>query len=67
MPESDVRKFLPNDKTRWIEPSVDLTKELNSIRYGRSLWRIFLILAIITLIIESAVGRTKSEELKQQH
>jgi len=64
MNRSDVLNLLPNETTRWIEPDIDLTQELNTIRYGRSLWRYFLILAIITLLIESAVGRTKPEQHK---
>lgn len=65
MSNAEVLNILPSENTRWIEPEIDLVKELNAIRYGRSLWRYFLLLAIITLLIESLIGRSKPEQYKQ--
>lgn len=65
MTNAEVLNILPSENTRWIEPEIDLVKELNTIRYGKSLWRYFLILAIIILILESLIGRVKPEQVKQ--
>ncbi len=42
---------------RWVTSGPRIRADLESIRYGKSLWRIFLILALILAVIETIVGR----------
>ena len=41
-----------------IEPGADLVTSVKNARFGRELWKEFLFLALILLIIESILGRT---------
>ncbi|MEE9555202.1 MAG: BatA and WFA domain-containing protein [candidate division Zixibacteria bacterium] len=41
-----------------IEPGADLVTSIKNARFGRELWKEFLIFALILLIIESILGRT---------
>lgn len=41
-----------------IEPGADLVTSIKNARFGRELWKEFLVFALILLIIESILGRT---------
>ncbi len=56
---------LPPGQARWIEPDRELAEALKEIRYGRSLWRVFLVAAIVLLLLESILGRSRPEALKR--
>ena len=47
-----------------MEPEKNMTEKLQEIRYGKSLWRTFLIAAIILMFLESIIGRVKPENMK---
>lgn len=49
---------------RWIEPGSDLDQELKMIRHGRPLWRSFLGVLVVLILLESALGRVSPEALK---
>ena len=55
---------LPKKRTIWMEPEKNMTEKLQEIRYGKSLWRTFLIAAIILMFLESIIGRVKPENMK---
>ncbi|MFQ6612184.1 MAG: BatA domain-containing protein [Fidelibacterota bacterium] len=57
--------YLGKDRTMWIKADENLKANLENIRHGKSLWRLFLVLAIAMLIIESAVGRTKVDSMRK--
>lgn len=63
--ESEVISSLGAEKSRWIFSGDNLGEVLKNIRHGKSLWRYFLILAILLLLIESIVGRVNPESLKK--
>ena len=52
------------EQARIIEPTQHLGSELKEIRYGRSIWRLLLFIALICLVIESILGRPNTERLK---
>ncbi len=62
-----LRSRLGKDRTLWIGPEDRLIETLENVRHGRSLWRLFLILAIVMLMIESVVGRTRVESMRGSH
>ncbi len=63
--ELKVIAALGLEKSRWISPGDNLGEVLKNIRHGKSLWRYFLVLAIIFLLIESAIGRVNPDALKK--
>ena len=54
--EVEVKNLFLHDRLRWITPQTDLKNHLRNVRYGSSLWRGFLILAIILFLIETLLG-----------
>jgi len=62
-----LRSRLGKDRTLWVRPDDPLLETLENVRHGRSLWRTFLILAIVMLIIESVVGRTRVESIRGRY
>ena len=52
------------EQARIIQPTQHLGSELEEIRYGRSIWRLLLFIALSCLVIESILGRPSTERLK---
>ena len=52
------------EQARIIQHTQHLGSELNEIRYGRSIWRLLLFIALSCLVIESILGRPSTERLK---
>jgi hypothetical protein len=48
-----------------IQPNSDLKKEIAESRFGRELWKEFLILALILLMVESLLGMTSPPKIKE--
>jgi hypothetical protein len=62
--KTEVLNTLPSGQAVWIDPVKNLSKELQNIRHGKSLWRTFLILAIILLFLETILGRVRPASMK---
>lgn len=58
--EDEVLSLFSHNRIRWIPPQTDLNNHLKNVRYGSSLWRGFLILAIIFFLLETLLGSSKS-------
>jgi len=43
-----------------IEPGADLVTSVKNARFGRELWKEFLLFALILLIMESFLGKTSA-------
>ena len=52
------------EQARIIQHTQHLESELKEIRYGRSIWRLLLFIALSCLVIESFLGRPSTERLK---
>jgi len=52
------------EQARIIQQTQHLGAELKEIRYGRSIWRLLLFIALSCLLIESILGRPNTERLK---
>ena len=64
--ERHIIARLPEGRGRWINVSDDLASVLRDTRFGSSLWRTFLLIAIIMLIIETVLGRIKPSAVKKK-
>lgn len=56
---------LPEDRARMIEVEDNLTKVLRDTRFGRSLWRVFLIIAIVLMVLETGIGRINPKSVRK--
>ncbi len=63
--EGTIIDRLPADQARWISIDENYLDNLKDIRFGKSLWRTFLILAIILLLVESAIGRFRPGSIRK--
>ena len=52
------------EQARIIQHTQHLESELKEIRYGRSIWRLLLFIALSCLVIETILGRPSTERLK---
>ena len=59
--KDEILNLFSHDRIRWVPPQTELKNHLKNIRYGSSLWRGFLILAIIFFLLESIMGTGKSK------
>ncbi|MFH1852184.1 MAG: VWA domain-containing protein [Candidatus Neomarinimicrobiota bacterium] len=57
---------LPYNRARWLPAGDNMATVLKDTRFGRSLWSTFLILAIIFMALETALGRIKSGAVKKR-
>ncbi len=53
-------------QVHYISPGENTTDVLQDLRYGKALWRNFLILAIILMLLESIIGRPNTHALKSK-
>ena len=62
--KQDLMDAFGAEKSEWINTDDDIINILKSNRHGRSLWRIFLIIAFILFLIESIISRPKLGSIK---
>ena len=56
-PKNQIEKLLSDQKYRWIDLDNNFYNKFNDIRQGKSLWKVFLLIATILLLLETWVGR----------
>ena len=65
-PDSDqISNFLSEESYRWIKLDNNFIDNFNEIRQGKSLWKIFLLIATIFLLVETWIGRPVIKNVKQ--
>ena len=62
--KQDLMDIIGTEKSEWINSDDNIIDILKSNRHGRSLWRTFLIIAIILFLIESILSRPKLGSIK---
>ncbi|MDP6532309.1 MAG: BatA and WFA domain-containing protein [Candidatus Marinimicrobia bacterium] len=62
---SAVINSIGAERARWIDLGTDLASTIKDIRFGKSLWRNFLLLTLIALMLEMVIARTGSEAFKK--
>jgi len=53
-------------RAQYISPGQNASAVLQDLRYGKALWRNFLIIAIVLLILETIIGRPNTKALKSE-
>ena len=59
-------EYLGFENLLYIEPDDNLSDILQSIIYGKELWRSFLIVAVILMLVETIIGRPNINALKRK-
>ena len=62
--ENNLKHIFPKNNLRWISLDKDFNEIFSESRHGKSLWNIFLILAIIFLLIETILSAPNTKKLK---
>lgn len=61
---NDISSIISKKQSRWMKMDENLTTSFSEIRHGKALWKIFLCIVIILLIIETLVGFPQKKNLK---
>ena len=62
--KENLMSVVDSEKSVWINSDDDVVSILKSNRHGRSIWRTFLIIAILLFIAESIISRPKVGAIK---
>ncbi len=62
--KNNIEMMIGKNNSRWLTIDDNLQNVFSKIRNGESLWRIFLLFAIIFMLIETIIGRPKTNEIK---
>ena len=54
---NQIEKLLSPKKYKWIDLDNNFSNNFNEIRQGKSLWKVFLLIATLLLLLETWVGR----------
>ena len=61
-----IETILPHTQTRWLTLQDDFFQTFSETRQGKSLWKIFLALAVGFLIVESIMGRPEPMNMRSE-
>jgi hypothetical protein len=64
--QNDIESFLTSNQTRWLTLKDEFSQVFMETRQGKSLWKIFLALAILFLLAESIIGRPIRVNMKAE-
>ena len=64
--KDDVENFIGSGNSKWFTMQDDIQNKFSNTRHGKSLWKTFLILAIIFLLIETIIARPQINNIKKQ-
>ena len=64
--QNDIESFLTSNQTRWLTLKDEFSQVFLETRQGKSLWKIFLALAILFLLAESIIGRPVRANMKAE-
>ena len=62
--QEDIEFLIPNDQTRWLSIQGEFLSTFSETRQGKSLWKMFLFLAFLFLLMESIIGKPKMRNMK---
>jgi len=64
--QNDIESILSSNQTRWLTLKDEFSQVFLETRQGKSLWKIFLALAILFLLAESIIGRPIRANMKAE-
>jgi len=63
-PKNQIEKLLSAQSYRWIDLDNNFSNNFNETRQGKSLWKVFLLIATLLLLLETWVGRPMPKNIK---
>jgi len=63
--KNEIANILSDDMYRWINIDNNFLNHINDTRNGKSLWKIFLLIATILFLLETWIGRPMPKNIKQ--
>jgi hypothetical protein len=64
MNQTDFEYIIPNKQTQWLTLENGFSQTFSETRQGKSLWKIFLAIAMVLLIAETILGRPNPVKMK---
>jgi hypothetical protein len=61
-----IETIIPHTQTRWLTLQDDFIQTFSETRQGKSLWKIFLAIAVGFLIVETIMGRPEPMNMKSE-
>ena len=58
--------IIDNKDIRWLEIEENFPKIFSETRHGKSLWKIFLLIALILFLIETLLGKPEQIKMKTE-
>jgi len=65
--QSNIEHVINTEQARWITIENDFQKLFSDTRQGKALWKLFLIIAIILLLIETMISRPQTLKMKSDN
>ena len=65
--QKDIESILPKNQTRWLTIQDKFPTVFAETRQGKSLWKLFLLAAIIFLLAETIIGRPEPVKMKTEN
>ena len=62
--QKDIESILPKNQTRWLTIQDKFAAVFSETRQGKSLWKLFLLAAMIFLLAETIIGRPEPVKMK---
>ena len=60
-----ISDLIPSNNIRWIPMNMkEFSKYFYEVRHGKALWKVFLIICIILIFVESIAGRPINKNMK---
>jgi len=64
--QKDIESILPKNQTRWLTIQDKFAAVFSETRQGKSLWKLFLLAAMIFLLAETIIGRPEPVKMKPE-
>ena len=62
--KNEISSVLSDEMYRWVNIDKNFNDVFNETRQGKSLWKIFLLIALILFLLETWIGRPTSNNIK---
>ena len=63
--QSIIENYIDNKNVRWLKLDDNFKNEFSEIRHGKSLWKIFLYVILILVLIETFLGKPDIKRTKK--
>ena len=62
--KEELEPILSSDQTKWLKMEGNFAQVFSDERHGKSLWKVFLLLATVLLLAETIIGRPEPVKMK---